>query len=152
MNKSYLTQDRYDEIVRELDELKTAGRRSVAEHLKQAKDLGDLSENFDYQEAREQQSRLERRILELEELIRHSVIIKQAAGTDSVRVGSVVTLKRDRTQLQYSITGSNESNPSERKISNESPLGRALLGKRVGDEVRVATPKGEQAYVILRIE
>jgi transcription elongation factor GreA len=153
MNKSYLTQDRYDEIVKEVEELKTSGRRSVADHLKQAKDLGDLSENFDYQEAREAQARLERRIGELEDVVRNSVIIKKAEGSsDVVKISSKVNLKKDGGVVSYTITGSNESQPAGGFISNESPLGRALLGKRVGDEVRVSTPKGEKEYVILRIE
>jgi transcription elongation factor GreA len=152
MNKSYLTQDRYDELVREVDALKSTGRRNVADHLKQAKDLGDLSENADYQEAREAQTRLERRILELEDVIRKSVIIKKTEGADLVKIGSKVNLKKGEDVVSYSITGSNESHPAGGFISNESPLGRMLLGKRVGDEIRIQTPKGESAYVILRIE
>jgi transcription elongation factor GreA len=152
MNKSYLTQDRYDEIVKEVEELKTNGRRGIAEHLKQAKDLGDLSENADYQEAREAQSRLERRILELEDVVRNSVIIKKAEGSGVVKISSKVTLKKNGDVITYSITGSNEAHPAGGFISNESPLGRALLGKQVGDEVAVRTPKGENLYVILRIE
>jgi transcription elongation factor GreA len=152
MNKSYLTQDRYDELVREVDALKSTGRRSVADHLKQAKDLGDLSENADYQEAREAQTRLERRILELEDVIRKSVIIKKTEGADLVKIGSKVKLKKGEDVVSYSITGSNESHPAGGFISNESPLGKMLLGKKVGDEIRIQTPKGESAYVILRIE
>jgi transcription elongation factor GreA len=152
MNNSYLTQDRYDEIAKEVEELKTTGRRGIAEHLKQAKDLGDLSENADYQEAREAQSRLERRILELEDVIRNAVIIKKAEGSGTVKISSKVTLKRNGEVVTYSITGSNESHPAGGFISNESPLGRALLGKRVGDEVTVQTPKGESVYVVLRLE
>ena len=153
MNRTYLTQERHDEIVKELTEMKTTGRKSVAEHLKQAKDLGDLSENFDYQEAREQQSRLERRINELDEVLRSSVIIKKAEGVSSmVKIGTKVTLKKNDEIIVYNITGSNESHPEGGFVSNESPIGRALLGKKVGETVRVRTPKGEVAYTILRVE
>lgn len=152
---AYLTQERYDEIVREVSKLKTEERKRVAERLKNAKDLGDLSENFDYHEAREEQSRLEQRIHELEEILRNSVIIKKTNGTATVRIGGRVTVARPGDGAggtAFTIVGSSEAKPAEGFISNESPLGKALLGKKVGDAVTVSTPKGVTTYQILRIE
>lgn len=152
MAKNYLTQERRDEIVKELDDLKKNGRRAVAERLKQSKDLGDLSENSDYQEAREEQARLETKIAELEEILRSSAIIRRTEGSAVVRVGSKVKVKKDGVALEYIIVGSSESNPTQGLISNESPVGRELLGKKSGDVIRVKTPKGEIAYEIDGIE
>ncbi|MFH0806768.1 MAG: transcription elongation factor GreA [Candidatus Brennerbacteria bacterium] len=155
LSHAYLTQERYDEVVREVNKLKTEERRRVAERLKNAKDLGDLSENFDYHEAREEQARLEARIHELEELLRNSVIIKKASGNSTVRIGGKVTVTKLGEGLggtAFTIVGSSEAKPAEGFISNESPLGRALLGKKVGDSVSVTTPKGASTYQVVRIE
>ncbi|MBI2279007.1 MAG: transcription elongation factor GreA [Candidatus Brennerbacteria bacterium] len=155
LTHTYLTQERYDEIVREVHKLKTDDRKRVAERLKNAKDLGDLSENFDYHDAREEQSRLEGRIHELEELLRNSVIIKKTGGNSTVRIGGRVTVTRlgeGFSETTFAIVGSNEAKPAEGFISNESPLGCALLGKKVGDTVTITTPKGMNAYQVVRIE
>lgn len=150
---NYLTQERHDELVKELSELKTKGRQKVAGRLQQAKELGDLSENFDYQEAREEQSRLEQRIIELEGLLRQSSIIKKSASTATVRIGSKVKVKKNGGDtLVYTVVGSNEAHPTEGLISNESPIGKALLGKKAGDTVKVRAPKGEIEYQIVEIE
>ncbi len=148
----YLTKDRYEELQKELDELKTAGRRQVADRLKHAKELGDLSENSEYQEAREEQSRLEQKINQLDELLRHSSIIKKSSGIDSVRIGSKVKVQKNKEVTMYTIVGSNEADPSNGFISNESPIGRSLLGKKVGDTTTFITPKGEISCRILGIE
>ena len=152
METTYLTQERYDEIVQELKELKTKGRKGVAEHLKQAKELGDLSENADYLEARSEQSYLEQRISELEELVRRSAIIKKTASTATVRIASKVIVKKGSEMITYTITGSSESKPADGLISNESPIGRGLLGKKIGDITKIQTPKGEVEYEIVSIE
>lgn len=152
MARGYLSQERYNELVKELEELKTAGRRKIADRLKHSKDLGDLSENSDYQEAREEQARLERRIGELEDLVRTSAIIKKTEGGGVVRVGAKVRVRKDGVSVDYVIVGSSESNPAEGLISNESPVGQNLLGRKVGDTVQVKTPKGEVMYEIEAIE
>ncbi|MEK9194397.1 MAG: transcription elongation factor GreA [Patescibacteria group bacterium] len=152
MEITYLSQERYDELLRELKDLKMGGRQEIAQRLKQAKELGDLSENSEYQEAREEQSRLETRIAELEELIRNSSIIKKATGSATVRIGSKVKVRRNGEFFTYTIVGSNEAKPAEGLISNESPIGRGLLGKKVEDTVSVKTPKGEMKYQILAID
>ncbi len=103
-------------------------------------------------EAREEQSAVETRIFELEELLRRAVVIKKTEGSDHIEVGSKVTVKKNGNISEYTIVGSNESKPEEGKISNESPIGRALLGKRVGDSITVATPAGQAVYQITKIE
>ncbi len=152
METVYLTKDRFDELQKELDELKTAGRGVVADRLKHAKELGDLSENSEYQEAREEQSRLEQKINQLEELLRNSSIIKKSNGIDSVRIGSKVKVEKNKDVAVYTIVGSNEADPSNGFVSNESPIGRAILGKKVGDIVMFRTPKGDISCRILGIE
>lgn len=153
MKRAYLTKERFEKMEKELAELKTDGRRRIAERLKQAKDLGDLSENFDYQTARDEQANLEQRISQLEDILRSSSIITDAdaAGSGMVKVGSTVTAERNRETVTYTITGTSEAQPGQGRISNESPIGRSLLGKRVGDEVRVVTPRGAATLRILRI-
>lgn len=157
MAKKYLTKERYDELVAELNSLKKEGRRSVMERLRHAKDLGDLSENAEYQSAREDQSVLEKKIAELEDLLKNSALFEKqsAAGVVSngmVRLGSRVSLKKDDAILNYTLVGSNEADPMNGLISNESPLGRELLTKKSGDQVRIQTPKGQTEYVILNVD
>ena len=151
MDQTYVTQERCDELKKELTDLKTKGRLKVAKRLKQAKELGDLSENSEYQEAREDQTRLESRISELENLLHKAVIIKKTTGSQTVRIGSVVKVKKGRNSLRYTIVGANETQPDQGLIFNESPLGRELLGKREGDSINVQTPKGVIKYHILNI-
>ena len=150
--KNYLSSERQQEITEELEGLRTTGRKEVAERLKAAKELGDLSENSDYHEAREEQARLETRIAELEEILRHAVIVRRSESVGTVRVGSNVKVKRNGEKLSYTIVGSSESRPAEGLISNESPVGQGLLGKKPGDVVKVRTPGGEAEYEILSIE
>ena len=152
MEITYLTKERYEELQEELKNLKTDGRQAVAARLKYAKELGDLSENSEYQEAREEQSRLEQKIGQVEEVLRNSSIIKKPAGTATVRIGSKVKVKKGSESLTYTIVGSSEAEPSQGFISNESPIGKALLGKKVGDVVNIKTPKGEVSYQVLSID
>lgn len=153
MKKEYLTKERHEVLVKESQELKTEGRRRVAERLKRAKEFGDLSENSEYQEAREEQSYLERRIQELEEVLRHSVIIKKNEETVSViSVGSKVVVAKDGKDVAYTIVGSNEAHPAQGLVSNESPIGKALLGKKAGDRVEIQTPKGKTEYKVVSVE
>lgn len=148
----YLTQERFEELKRELETLKSEARLEVAEHLKRAKEYGDLSENSEYAEAREEQSRIETRIADLDEMIKSATIIHQGIGGDMVQVGSTVTVKKGEKTAKYTIVGSNETNPAEAKISNESPLGQAFLGHKSGDKVKVETPSGAAEYTIVSIE
>lgn len=152
MDNYYLTKERFDELKTELETLRSVKRREVAERLKQAKEFGDLSENSEYSEAREEQSRVESRIFELEDISKKAVIIKTGAAGDRVTIGSAVSVKKDGRTFRYQIVGSNEAKPEDGKISNESPLGKAFLDKKVGESVQVATPGGPAAYQILKIE
>lgn len=153
MDRHYLTQERLDELKSELEELKTKRRVEVAERLRQAKEFGDLSENSEYTEAREEQSLVEGRIFELEEFLKKATIIQKAAGARTkVEVGSTVTVKRGEAVLTYTIVGAYDAEPTEGKISDESPLGRAFMGRKVGEKAKAITPTGEIEYEILKIE
>ena len=157
MAKKYLTKERYDELVDELDKLKKEGRLSVMEHLKHAKDLGDLSENAEYQSAREDQSVLEKKIAGLDDLIKNSAIFeKQSAtglsSTGVVRLGSKISLNKNGSAVNYTMVGSNEADPAGGLISNESPLGHELLGKKSGEKIQIHTPKGPVEYIVLSVD
>ena len=152
METQYLTQERLEELKKELNELKTVRRAEVAERLKRAKELGDLSENSEYIEAREEQSQLENEIFELEEMIRNASVIHKSGKTGTVQIGSTITVSKDGKEYKYTIVGSNEANPSAGLISNESPLGLAFYHKKVGETVKIKIPSGEVSYKILKIE
>lgn len=152
MDKYYLTKERIEDLKKELEELKSKKRLEVAERLKQAKEYGDLSENSEYIEAREEQSWTETRIFELENMLKKAVIIEKTEGTNEVQVGSTATVKKGDQIFRYTIVGSNEANPREGKISNESPLGRSFLGHKVGDSLVISTPGGKVTYQITKIE
>ena len=150
--KFYLTKERYDEIVEELKNLKTDGRRKVTERLRAAKEMGDLSENSEYQEARDDQDAIEQRINQLEEIVRNSEIIKKSRDKDTVGIGSKVKVRKGGAVDVYTIVGSSEADPEKGFVSNESPFGMSLLGKRAGDEARIKTPKGEVVFQVVRVE
>jgi len=125
MAKQYLTKERFEEFTAELETLKSKRRVEVAERLKQAKEYGDLSENSEYAEARDEQTSVEMRIAELEDLLKQAVTITKAEGSDIVTVGSTVTVRKGEKTMTYTIVGSHEAKPEEGRISDESPLGRA---------------------------
>ena len=150
--KFYLTPERLEELKKELNDLKTRRRFEVAERLKRAKELGDLSENAEYVEARDEQAEVEARIIELEEIVRNAVLIKKEGEQKMVQIGSTVVVEKDGQEQKFTIVGSNEANPAAGFISNESPLGRSFLGKKPGEVANVVTPKGEVVYKIVRIE
>lgn len=146
----YLSEEGLEKLKKELHELKTTKRQDLAARLEHAKTLGDLSENAEYQEAKEEQSIVESQIAELEEVIRNAVLIK-GHRTDQVTVGSTVRVRSDNGEESYTIVGSEEANPAQGKISNESPIGKAFLGKKVGEDVEVKTPGGAMAYRVVEI-
>jgi transcription elongation factor GreA len=152
MNKHYLTKEKLAELKEELETLKGEKRQEIAERLKTAKDYGDLSENSEYSEAREEQAKVETRIFELEEMLKQISIIEKGGDSNEVGVGSTVTVSKGSSSFKYVIVGSNETNPEEGRISNESPLGQALIGHKVGDSVDFNTPAGEVVYKITKIE
>ncbi|MGN0521599.1 MAG: transcription elongation factor GreA [Eubacterium sp.] len=141
------------ELEQELDNLKTAGRIDIAEKLKVARSYGDLSENSEYDEAKSEQAKIEARINELEYQLEHAVIIDNA-DNDSVSMGSKVTVirKSDNVEAVYEIVGFAQSNPSEGKISDESPVGKALVGAKTGETVVVEAPIGNIEFEIKSID
>jgi len=154
MEKQYLSKEKLEELKNELQYLKTAKRQEVAERLKRAKELGDLSENAEYMEARDEQATVEGRILELEDIIKNAEIIEKTPSTGVVKVGSTVVVEKTSQpgERKFVIVGSNEANPTQGMISNESPLGRAFLGKKVGDTAVVSAPSGKVEWKIVSIE
>jgi len=152
MDQQYLTSKHLAELKNNLGELKAVKRLAVAERLKRAKELGDLSENSEYFEAREEQEQVERRIVELETMIKNAALIKKSSGHGIVEIGSTLIVLKGDEQFKFTIVGSSEARPEAGFISNESPLGRAFLGKKEKEEVAVKTPGGEVAYKIVKIE
>lgn len=151
MNKDYhLTEDGAAELRNELDGLKSR-RASIAEKLKMAKSEGDLSENADYTSALEEQEYVEGRINEIENILMNATIIDQPDSNGKVVLGSRVELSCDGEDLVYTVVGSLESDPGAGKISEESPIGEALLGKKVGESVEIKTPAGARACKITKI-
>ena len=152
-NQTYLSPEGIEEIRKELQELKTKKRQEIARRLQEAKELGDLSENAEYFEAKEAQSLNESRIGELEELLKNAVVIQAPSEEDIVRIGSTIEVKSNTNGVErFNIVGSAEAKPQEGKISNESPLGRSFLNQKIGDEVEVKTPGGTMKYKITKIE
>ena len=152
--KQRYTQEGYDLLVNELNYLKNEKREQVKEAIAVARSFGDLSENSEYDEARNEQAKVEARIAELEELIENAEIVDESSlDTSVVNIGSIVkVLDKDiNEEIEYHIVGSNETNPFENKISVESPVGTALNGKRVGDKVDVHAPGGTIVLEILDV-
>jgi transcription elongation factor GreA len=148
----YLTSEGAKALRDELDELVNVKRPALAARLKDAISMGDLSENADYHDAKEQQAFLEGRIRYLESILRSAVIIEDDSSDGVVRVGSEVTIQEEDFDPEtYRIVGPAEANPREGKISHESPLGTALLGKKTGQKVKVQTPNGTLTFKIKRI-
>lgn len=151
MKDTYLTKEGLGELKEKLNALKTVRRREIAEAIHTAKEQGDLSENAEYVNAKEEQRRIEERIAEMESIIKNAQVIT-TVGTDQVSVGNTVVLKCNGRELTYRIVGSNEANPLQFKISNESPVGRALLSKRRSDTVIIPTPAGDKECKIVEIQ
>ncbi len=154
MNKNYVTPQAYKALKQELEELKTKKRKEIVEIIQDAKELGDLSENAAYQEAKDAQSVLETRILQLEMFLKNVSIIRHVSSNRVVELGSTIEVKsltKSGNKKAFTIVGSHEAEPIEGKISNESPLGRAFLGHKKDDIVLVNTPQGEVKYKILKI-
>ena len=155
MKDVILTKEGYTKLKREIEDLSTTRRREVAERIKLAREFGDIAENAEYDAAKNEQAMLEARIAKLEErLAAARVIEKREISKDVVSVGSTVRL-RDvdaRQTVEYRIVGSAEANPAELKLSNESPVGKAIIGHKKGETVEVTTPRGALKYKILEIK
>ena len=148
------TQDGYDALVEELNYLKNIRREEIKNDIAVARSFGDLSENAEYDEARNEQAKVEARIKDLEDLIANAVIVDESKiDTSIVSVGSTVKVQDYDMdmEIEYTLVGSNEANPAEFKISDQSPIGRALIGSRAGQEISVLTPGGEIKMKILAV-
>lgn len=149
MKKTYqITRDGQKELEVELEELKSR-RGEIADKIAEARDYGDLSENAEYDSAREEQGLVETRIAEIEDILVNAEIIK-VKNSNKVHVGSTVELKNGKT-VSYTIVGPVEADPMNGRISNESPLGLALMNKTVGDKVTITTPKGDMSYTVVAL-
>ncbi len=153
MEKEYLTQEKYNELQAELHDLKTVKRKEVAEHLEYARSLGDLSENAEYHEARDDQAQTEARILQIETILKNAEIVKHVSG-DTVEVGSKVTVQKegDSSKTEFTLVGSEEADITLGKISHHSPLGSALFGKKKGESFEFQSPRGTVKYKIVDVK
>lgn len=147
----YLTPEGLKKLEEELKERKTRMRQTIAQAIKEAKEQGDLSENAEYSEAKRQQSENERRIMELENLIRTSKVVSHNKKSRVIQIGSKIKVKFNGAEQIFNIVGSNEADPLSNRISNESPIGRALMGRSVGDKVTVETPSGKKMYEVVEV-
>lgn len=148
-----ISQEKFEELTKEHEELRTTRRKEVAEQLEYARSLGDLSENAEYQEAREMQGAVEERIQKLESILKNAKIVR-SAKSDTIGMGSTVSVQKVGAddKHSYTIVGAEEADVLQGKVSYHSPLGAALMGKKKSDEFSFHTPKGTQKYKILKVE
>lgn len=152
MMEQIISKEGYDKLEKELELLTNVKRKEIAERIQKAKDQGDLSENAEYSEAKDAQAFNEGRIAELAALIKNLVVVENGHSKEMVSMGSVVSVEVNNEKRIYTIVSFNEADPMTGKISNESPIGRALVDKKRGDIVNVISPKGENKFKILKIE
>lgn len=153
-HEAFLTPEKFEELKTELEKLKTVRRKEIAESLEYARSLGDLSENAEYQEARDMQAAIEERILYLEKVIKEAKIVVHDKKGVVVGLGSNVTIQKDgeKEHRTYTIVGSEEANIHEHKLSYLSPLGEALMGKTKGDAFTFSTPNGKMSYKVVDVK
>lgn len=150
--QTYITLEGFNRLNDELEYLKNVKRKEVAERIATAKDLGDLSENAEYSDAKDEQSFTENRVAELENIIRSVKVINKSKKSISVQVGSTIEVEDEQqNKKRFYIVGSNEADPLAGKISNESPLGHSFIGHRLGESIEVVVPKGKIKFKILKI-
>ena len=149
--KIYLTKEGLEELKAEFNELTKIKRPDVLERVSQARSMGDLSENAEYVAAREELSFIDGRIDELEELVKQAVLIQETHSKGMVKLGSTVTVSVKGKKEEFTVVGEWEADPKDKKISHESPLGKALIGKRVGEKVEVEAPAGTVVYTIASV-
>jgi transcription elongation factor GreA len=146
-----LTEAGLEKLKKQLSDLK-ARRKQVAERIRLAREFGDLSENSEYEDARNEQSFVEGKIEDLEEMILRARVVSRTQTADKIEMGSLVKLKLEQDEFTYEIVGANESSPINGKISAESPLGFSLIGKTKGDKVEINTPNGKIIYDVLEVK
>ena len=155
MKEVILTAEGYEKLKQEIEYLQTEKRREVAERIRVAREFGDIAENAEYDDAKNEQAMLEHKIAQLEERVLSArVITKKEISKDTVSVGSKVRIRdvAAKQTFEYHIVGSAEANPAENKLSNESPVGKAIMGHKKGDIVEVAAPRGTTKFKILEIK
>ncbi len=149
-NPTYISKEGLEKLKKELDFLKNEKRREITDRIEKAKDLGDLKENADYHDAKDEMAWVSSRILELQDGINHAVII-EVKPSDTVMIGCTVHIADGEKEKKYTIVGATEADPTQGRISNDSPLGQAFLGRRVGESTEVKVPSGTKTYVIKQI-
>lgn len=147
---TYVSSQGLEELKKELAKRK-ANRKDIAEKISSAKELGDISENFEYHEAKEQQAINETRIIQLDEMVKDFVIIEETTGSQRIELGASFDVQVGKEKRPFQIVGSTEADPTSGKISNESPIGQAFLGRKAGETVEVKVPSGKVSYKILSI-
>lgn len=153
MPTSFLTQEGFRKLQDELEVLRTQRRQEIAERLHEAMEGGELIDNAEYEAAKNEQAFVEGRIKELEILLATARVVEEVPATDTVQVGSHVTIREDgNSEEEYTIVGAAEANPSQGKISNESPLGKALMTRKTGDTVQVDAPAGSFNVTIVKVK
>ena len=148
---AYLSKEGLEQIRQELDELVNVRRAEIAARIHEAKEHGDITENAEYEDAKNEQAFVEGRIQALSALVKNAVVIEENHSSTHVQIGSTVTIQSKDGKESFMIVGSAEAAPAEGRISNESPVGRALLGRKKGDEITVSVPAGDSKYKILSI-
>jgi transcription elongation factor GreA len=150
-----LTEEGYNKLKEEIEHLQTIKVREVAERIKEAREFGDISENSEYDDAKNEQAQVAARIITLEQQLRNArVVAPENVSTESVSIGARVTLKElaSKKNTEYSVVGSAEADPREHRLSSESPLGKALLGKKKGEKLTVTTPRGAMEFQVMKIQ
>ena len=148
---AYISRDGLEKLRAELDELVNVRRAEIATRISEAKEHGDITENAEYEDAKNEQAFIEGRIQTLSALIKNAVLIDETTSKTHVQIGSTVELEGDDGRESYTIVGSAEASPGQGRISNESPVGRALLGKKKGDKVTITVPAGDMHYKVVSI-
>lgn len=149
---TYLSKEGLETLKTELQQRKTTTRFEIADRIASAKELGDLSENFEYHEAKEAQAQNEMRILDLENMVKDTVMVEQQSGGNVIELGTTFMISVGGKERKFEIVGSNEADPITGKISNESPLGQAFIGRGEGEVVEVSVPSGTMTYKIISIQ
>jgi len=151
MTPNYITKSGLEKLKEELEYLKKVKMPQVIDRIATAKELGDLSENAEYHDAKDEQGFIAGRMSELENMINKSEIIEESNSTEVINVGSTIKVRCDQDEFIYTIVGSNEADPSKGLISNESPIARAFLGRKIKEKIKIKIPKGEMECEVLEI-
>ncbi|MFA6551235.1 MAG: transcription elongation factor GreA [Patescibacteria group bacterium] len=146
-----ITHEGFEKLKKELDYLKNTRRHEIAERIERAKELGDLSENAEYAEAKDEQAFNEGRILDIEASLKKITVVESGGKKETIDLGSKVTAEYNGKQKEFTLVSFNEVDPEQNKISNESPLGQALIGRKAGDEIMVPAPSGQVKYKVLKV-